>query len=347
MSIVIHQADLDSDQGVIVDMLRRYLSSAADDRHYKWLYKENPHGTARAWIARDTANQAVVGVAAAFPRCVFLKGESRLVWVFGDFCVSERYRSLGPAMQIQRALLAAAAAMPDLAGWYDFPSHNMAAVYKRLGLTEQGALIRMARLLRADRVVAQSYGHPGLARGAALLGNLWLALSIGVKSIDRTISVQSHVGSFTAEFTDLAEVAGSQYGACTNRSADYLNWRFLENPHNRYECLVARKSGRLCGYLLFTWNAEDAILIDLFGIKQESILDSLLSTLAKELRRRGVMTISAPVVEGHPWRGLLMRAGYRDREHSPFVTCPGTGTLAQGFEGPRGAWHFMHGDRDS
>lgn len=347
MAIVIYPANLDSDQGMIVDMLRRYLLPAANDRHYKWLYKNNPHGIAHVWIARDTVSQGVIGMAAAFPRCVFVGGKSRLVWVFGDFCVSERYRSLGPAMQIQRALLAAAAAVPDLAGWYDFPSQNMAAVYKRLGVTEQGALIRMARLLRADRVVARSYGHSGLARGAVLLGNLWLAFSIEAKSIDRAISVQSHVGAFTAEFTDLAEVAGSQYGLCINRSADYLNWRFLEDPHNRYECLVARKSGRLCGYLLYTRNAEDAILIDLFGIKQESILDSLLSALAKELRRSGVMTISAPVVEGHPWRGLLMQAGYRDRERSPFVACPGTGALAQGFEGPRGAWHFMQGDRDS
>lgn len=347
MPIVVCQADLDADREVIVEALRRYLTPRANGQRYDWLYRGNPHGSARAWIARDTTNGALVGVAAAFPRRLLLRGVPQLAWVLGDFCISEHYRSLGPAVQLQRALLEAVAEEPGLAGWYDFPSQSMAAVYKRLGVTEQASLIRMAQPLRVDRVLAHAFGNALLARWMAPIGNLWLALGIQLNGIGGSVSIEAHIGKFGDEFTSLAREASPSYDACIERSADYLNWRFAENPLERYECLVARKAGRLTGYALFTHTAEDAILVDLFGIKQEPILGRLLGFLAKELQKRGVETISASIVEGHPWRNVLLQAGYRVREVSPFVVCPGPSSSAHVFKAPQGSWYLMHGDRDS
>ncbi len=347
MRIVVHPADLEADREVIVETLRRYLTPRASARRYDWLYRDNPHGRARAWIARDTTNETLVGVAAAFPRRVILSGVPHLAWVLGDFCVSERYRSLGPALQLQRALLVAAAEEQGLAGWYDFPSQNMAAVYKRLGVLEQASLIRMAQPLRVDRALALALGNTQLARWMAPIGNLWLALGVQLKGAGASVSIEAHIGKFGDEFTRLACEASPSYDACIERSAEYLNWRFAENPLERYECLVAREFGRLTGYALFTHTAEDAILVDLFGLKQESILGGLLRGLAKVLQKRRVETISAPIVEGHPWRNVLLQAGYRVREASPFVVCPGPSSPAPMFKAPQGSWYLMHGDRDS
>ena len=347
MPIVVSHADLDADREVIVEALRRHLTPKANGQRYDWLYRRNPHGKARGWIARDTTSGTFVGVAAAFPRRLLLRGAPQLAWVLGDFCISEHYRSLGPAVQLQRALLAAVAEEPGLAGWYDFPSHSMAAVYKRLGVIEQASLVRMAQPLRVDRVLAHALGSTLLARWLAPIGNIWLAVGVQRKGIDASVSIEFHIGKFGDEFTSLAREASPSYDACIERSAEYLNWRFAENPLERYECLVAREAGRLTGYAIFTHNAEDAILVDLFGIKQESIFGRLLGFLAKHLQKRGAATISAPIVEGHPWRNVLQEAGYRVRETSPFVVCPGTSSTAQVFKTPRGPWYLMHGDRDS
>ena len=347
MPIVVRPADLDADREVIVETLRRYISPRANERRYDWLYRDNPHGRARAWIARDTTNGAIVGVAAAFPRRLLLRGVPQRAWVLGDFCISEHYRSLGPAVQLQRALLEAVAEERGLAGWYDFPSQNMAAVYKRLGVKEQASLVRMAKPLRVDRVLAQALGNAQLARWIAPIGNLWLAMGVQINGTGASVSIEAHIGKFGDEFTSLAREASPSYDACIERSAEYLNWRFAENPLEQYECLVARKVGRLTGYALFTHTAEDAILIDLFGIKQESIIEGLLGSLAKKLQKRRVVTISAPIAEGHPWRDVFLQAGYRVREVSPFVVCPGPASPAQVFKEPRGLWYLMHGDRDS
>ena len=322
----------------------RSLTPHSDERRFEWLYKRNPHGEARAWIAEDT-NGTVAGVAAAFPRRLLINGEPRLAWVLGDFCIRAHYRSLGPAVQLQRAVLDAAQGATGLAGYYDFPSRQMAAVYKRMGVKEEGALIRMAKALRADRSLA-ALGGRGLATILSPIANLGLALAVHLNGVDRSLSVEPHTGRFGGDFDELVREAGGAYDACIERSADYLNWRYADHPSERYECVVARKAGRVCGYAVFSCAAEDAILFDLFSVKLECIPDGLLRRLAKELWRRGVLTISAPVVEGHPWMSALARAGFRARETSPFVVAPGP-SPDQIFKDPRAPWHFMQGDRDS
>ena len=343
MTVTVRPADCESDRSIIITMLRS-LSPHSDERRFDWLYKQNPHGPAQAWIAEDRGK--AIGIAAAFPRRLLVRGDIRSVWVLGDFYIDPTYRSLGPAIQLQRAVLNAVQDATVLAGFYDFPSRPMAAVYKRIGIREEGALIRMAKPLRADRVLTAFCG-PMLSAMLNPLVNAGLAVDVQLTGTDSAFSVQAHTGRFGREFDGLVQEAGASYAACIERSADYLNWRYADHPSERYECLVARRSGRLCGYLIFSCAARDAILFDVFSLNLESIPYGLLGRLAKELWKRGVFTISASVVEGHPWRSTLKRAGFRVRESSPFIVSPSPMERDPLFKEPGAAWYFMQGDRDS
>lgn len=57
------------------------------------------------------------------------------------------------------------------------------------------------------------------------------------------LSVSLHDGRFGEEFSDLARKVGNRCGACVQRTADYLNWRYLANPLYSYEVLAARRDG--------------------------------------------------------------------------------------------------------
>jgi hypothetical protein len=232
------------------------------------------------------------------------------------------------------------------AGWYDFPSREMAAVYRRMGLGHQGAMIRMAKPLLLDRLL-RTRGGPWMGRIARPFANAALAWSSSAGGKDPSIRVEPHVGQFSTEFDGLMQDASVSYEACIERSATFLNWRYAEHPIERCECFVARRSGRLSGYVIFTASAEDAILVDLFCLKLESIPDALLRYVATELRRRGIQTISVPIVEGHPWMDALRNAGFRPRETGPFVVEPGVARHHAMFQNARAPWHFMQGDRDS
>jgi len=82
-------------------------------------------------------------------------GKEKRGWVLGDFCFGERFRSLGPALQLQRACLESLAQEPN-AFTYDFPSQSMMAIYKRIGIAQSGSLVRWPSLLKRKAKLKRS-----------------------------------------------------------------------------------------------------------------------------------------------------------------------------------------------
>src|SRR5262249_39877028 len=143
MMIVVHPADLLSDREIIVQTLLRYLTQQSDQRRFEWLYTASPQGQARAWLATDGDSDSVIGAAAAFPRYFYSGNDEMLGWVLGDFCLDPQYRSLGPALKLQRACVGLVEENQGVF-CYDFPSASMVAVYRRMGLRMTGQILRLA-----------------------------------------------------------------------------------------------------------------------------------------------------------------------------------------------------------
>jgi hypothetical protein len=341
----IRRGDLNMDREILIDALSRYLNPAADARRFDWLYKDNPHGEAQVWMAVDRENGAVVGSAAAFPRRLYIDSQERLVWVLGDFCINSEYRSLGPALQLQRACLAAVDS-GKVAFCYDFPSVGMMAIYKRLGVSPFARVLRLARPLRIDRQVEAVIKSPIIASSMAAVGNLLLAAKDFQPLKSGNLTVTLHDGECGEEFSVIARRIGDRYGVCVQRSAEYLNWRYLANTYCAYEIMTARRNGDLFGYAVIAQNQKEYIIADLFGIDSAEIIQRLVKEVVKLGHARSVHTVSVPLVESHPWVTLFHGLGFRDRESNPMVLyVPKRNYLTKALENSR--WFIMHGDRDS
>ena len=348
MAIAVREADIKSDRDLLVDTLRRFLNPLADRRRFDWLYCNSPHGSARSWLALESNDDSIVGVASAFPRRVHIGENEELAWVLGDFCINNEYRSLGPALKLQRSCLEAISSNGG-AFCYDLPNPGMAAVYKRLRIEPFGNMIRLARPLRIDGSIARIVrNNTTLARTLSTAGNCLIRLrDCLVKRTNKKLAIALHRGEFGDEFTGLAREVGSRYGICTHRSAEYLNWRYLSNTYCRYQILTAHREGSLVAYAICNELEGNAILADLFGIDDPGVIVPLIEELVTMLRRQNVSTLSAPMFESHPWLPLLERAGFWRRESAPVMLYPMSrkGQAGGRFEG-RG-WFLVHSDRDS
>ena len=341
--ISIRQANLESDRGLLIDAIRRFLSPQSDEQRFDWLYRKGPHGRASAWIATDGVNGPLVGAAAAFPRRMYADNASKVGCVLGDFFVAPEYRSLGPAVQLQRACLGSVAPQAFALG-YDFPAAVMLPVYKRLAKSPEDKLVRLAKPLRADRKIRERVKVPLLAGGLALATNAVL------KSLDRS-STNGHGceislldGPCSDEFTALASAIGSQHGVCTERSGEYLNWRFRDHYSRHYDLLTARRQNRLLAYLAYTQDSEDAEIVDLFGVNEPAVLLALIAAAIARLRANKIVTLSAPLLASHPWVPLFQKLGFRERDSCPVIThrASNGNSLANGQH-----WFLMQGDRES
>jgi RimJ/RimL family protein N-acetyltransferase len=346
MNISIRPADLDADRNLVVETLRRHLNPSFDHTRFDWLYRYNPYGPGRSWIALDTDDQTVVGVASAFPRRFYTQRGEEIGWVLGDFCVNDQYRSLGPALQLQRACLEEIGA--GTSGFcYDFPSVRMMAIYKRLGVTPYGHLVRLTKLLRVDRKIKEIVKPTILARWVSLVGNSLLEFQLKrLEKNNERLNVAIHAGDCSEEFSFLARWIGNQYGACVQRSAEYLNWRYLNNPLTQYEVLTARTREALVAYAVFTQAGENGLVTDLFGIDDSIILRCIVNHVIVILWQRGVTAVNVALLESHPWMKIFTSLGFKARESLPIIIY-GSASAIQPNTTAEVQWFLMQGDRDS
>jgi GNAT superfamily N-acetyltransferase len=344
MSVQVRPANLVGERVALIELFRRLLTPESDEKRFEWLYRASPHGTARVWVACESSDGAVIGAAAAFPRRISFRGQERLGWVLGDFCIDERYRSLGPAVQLQRACLDVAAATPGTF-CYDFPSKGMMAIYKRLGIGPAGTLVRWAKPLHATRKIESVVRSRSLAKALGVPAEIALAQR-GWKG-DRTAgTLQLHEGACGEEFDALNARVCQQPGIFSVRTAEHLNWRYLAHPSAKHEVLTARRGGVLIGYAIFTQQGDEARVVDLCSADEPSLIALLLAGVVRQVRPRGVATVSMNAGDSHPWNAVFERAGFKRREASPVVTyAPGEPLLFSSEQ--LAAWYLMQGERDS
>jgi Acetyltransferase (GNAT) domain len=343
MALTIVRARLDSDRDLLIETVRRLLNPDFNAARFDWLYSNNPHGAARGWLAIDSAR--VVGMAAAFPRWFYVDGSEVCCWVLGDFCLDSKYRSLGPALQLQRACLHVVEEnQPTLC--YDFPSAPMAAIYRRLGFDMTGKLLRLALPLRIDRKVKEKIRNCAAQRLLSSLGNAVLKARLPKGPVGDALEMVAQSGACGKEFTALADAQSGKLGIFLSRSADYLNWRYVNNPLADYQIITARRQGRLKGYAVWREEGPDASVVDLFGEDNPAIIKALLAGVVGHVRDRGVATLSLWLSDSHPWLWSCQEFGFQPRDAVPMVCVPGT-VLANSEKVRHANWFLMQGDRDS
>lgn len=344
MSTLIRRAELESERVALIRFLSSYLSPDADERRYNWLYCESPHGKAVAWVADDQVESKIAGLSAAFPRQMYRHGEEATGYVLGDFCIHPHFRSLGPALALQRKTL------EDLSRLgksfvYDFPSQSMLAIYKRLGCDPNGRVIRYAKPLRAGRKLERLLPGKKAARALAVPVNFALRLKDLARKRRAPCTIAPESGPCSGEFTEASRQWSRRIGICTARTADYLNWRFFRHPRKHYRMLTARASGELRGYLIYEVSAADAVISDLMAA-DDAIYEALLCEAVFELRDQRLDTLSAPLPAAHPARAVFAKWGFRERETSPLVLLH-TVDRARFRNEPVEDWYLLHGDRES
>lgn len=343
MPVRIRRANLDGDRSALIEILRRYLTPLSDAQRFEWLYCRGPYGRAVSWVACDPSTNEIIGAAAAFPRKVYSNGEEKLGAVLGDFCMTEKYRSLGPSLQLQRACLAVVEEHP-FEFLYDFPSESMMAVYKRLGLQRTGTLVRWAKPLQVEKKVESILHSETLAGGVGFFLNAALARR-GWKGDKYTCEIELHQGLCGEEFDKLGAQLRPRAGVQTARSAAYLNWRYLQHPHTAHEILKATRNGVLLGYIVYTKDPDDASVVDLDCI-EAAVVARLLAAAVDRLRSVGATTVSLNAANTHPWSSVFERAGFRTRERAPIIIYfrSSARSIADNLQAK---WYAMRGERDS
>ena len=338
MSIAIVEANLEQDLEKMRATLNANRTREATAERFRWLYVSNPDGRARAWLAVDEATGDTAGFTAVFPRRIRPAGTATPVtaWNCGDFSIHQRYRVGGVAVKLRRAAREGVD-RGDSPFLYAHPNDRMLPVHMRVGHRALAQMVRYGKVLRANT-------------GMPLLDDISSGL-LRLTGVDLFVGRSTEVELATSwpapsELDALDERVGERLGTALVRDAAYLAWRFHRNPFESVEMLLARRGGRLCGYLAFVVKGGNCLVKDWLADSRAD-RDALFASLLNELRRRRVARVSVIALETHPDLPRLRQFGFSKRpDSSTAVVYSAEGYPAKGAVLDPAAWYMTVGDRD-
>jgi hypothetical protein len=283
---------------------------------YAWLHEHNPAGAGAVWLARDAGGRPV-GTAAVHARKIVVDGRVYLAGLATNFAVEPQARAFGPALALQRAVVAACEA-GEFAFIYGFPNRAAKSVFERLGYSP-GRTRRLARLLRS-----RPYLERAGRTATVLAGPLDVVMRLAAReSWSRRGARLEPVAAFDGAYDRFWDRVRAGHSVVAERDAEFMNWRYADWPSRRYDLAVLRR-GREIAATVVSYAIDDVVYIaELFALDRPA-LDAALAPFLRAHRRTGASAVSIILLGDMPWAGRLGTYGFRlrDCERSLMIHVP-------------------------
>ena len=278
---------------------------------FEWFYRAAPDG-AQLQVLRPGPDGEIVGTAGVGWRRMRIGERPLRGGLLADMAVLAAHRTLGPAMQLQRAASERALAAGDLV--YGFPNANAVPVVKRLGYVHIGDMVLCVRALRHAPYLERRLSRP-LAR---VLGRI-VDGAFAVHDLLRN----AHRGRLHADWSrtplDLPHPRWSHPGMLEGvRDRTVLEWRFAHSPLAVFRFLYLRHRADAPPAAWFVCHRDgDVLRIADFGFKAGAAVSHCIARLAQVALAEGCSSLALECCLPEQERVALLRSGFRPRQRRP------------------------------
>jgi len=330
MKLAVRRVSPVDERHELLDLLQRNLG-VSQSGIFEWQYTMNPAGPPWCWFAYVDNCPTAVAMASLFPRHMYVDGNAVRCGQVTHFVIDTAYRSLGPALQVQKATFEPVDS-GELSFCYDCPPHDRGmSTFQRLGMSPSCEVTRYALPLRSDEYFYKRFGKRAWTKRLAGAANLLLRTRTRFRSVP-AVEIVEHKGSFGEEFSALDQRVSSSGMIRASRSATDLQWRYKQDPgaaktedknedKNKdrtveYRVLLARRSGELLAFLVIVLNRAEstAHILDLFGVQVPLVGPALLEAAVALCRSAGTYSLYGFCSEQTELEALFRDTGFRPRE---------------------------------
>lgn len=338
MGIEIREADVLRDLPLMRQTHNANRERPASVERFEWLYLHNPDGPARAWFAFDDRTGDLAGFTAVFPRRIRVRGTgvNVLAWNCGDFSINRPYRIGGAAVKLRRAAREAVD-RGEISFLYAHPNDGMLPVHLRVGHSRLAQMVRFSKPLRLKMPPPISSLSSAALR---VMSGEWMAS--GGDEVERA---REPLGP---ELDALCDDMLPTLGTALVRDCKYVDWRFRRCPR-QMEILVARRAGRLTGYLAWMEKEPGTASVQDWLAADATAWNSLMHGLLRGARGRQMNAVSVILLETNPDIPRFRRFGFVRRvgrgDSTAVCYAPEACAYRSAVVEP-GAWFMTNGDRD-
>ena len=284
----------------------------ADSRRFP-CYFNNPSEPGAIWVLR-TESGNIVGTGGLHTNRLLIDGRSHRAGHAVNLAIDPRYRTAGPAVQLQRAVLehARRSGHSLVCGVTDRAAGvQLRAGYKRIGTIEQ-----WVKVLRTERTLQKHLKLRALSRCAAI------GLDFGLWAVSPEARHRRPSGwqvelpeNFDDRFDRLWDRAAPQFPIATVRSSEFLEWRFRDCCDDHFQILgLCDVNRELAGYVIYRQQGPTVQLSDLLFARPQD-LDILIIETLRHLRRLqpAVHTVYMPYFGNNLISTALRNNGFLQR----------------------------------
>ncbi len=311
MAFNLTEVSTDEDRFEVFSLWQRNLPLLKENR-ISWFYDQNPSGRSFTLLARKD-NKDVVGSGSYMVRSIKLGKEEVLISVAVDFSIDEKYRLFGPAVSIQRTLFDLIKNNDALTGGLAFPNKSGQGVVKRVGYKLLGNAEFWSKSLTIRRYLDKKITNGLVSR------LLSIVIDSGLKFID--LLTKSRIPSglyfsepekFDSKIDDMWEIGKLEYDITPIRNHVYLNWRYSDNPSDKYYILqLNNQKNEVVGYVIYKEVKDYFEIVDLFSSCSVDIYIYLLQKMISKSREELKSAVCLNFIGNNEFKTALKKAGFR------------------------------------
>lgn len=273
------------DEAAILNLFRQAFGQEMRLDVWRWRFLDNPADAGRTFIHLMWDGQVLAGHYAVSPVRMRLAGEQALAALSMTTMTHPAYSGRGVFTALARSVYSALAGAGYRLVW-GFPNENSHYGFvRKLGWVDvyQVPMLRARLLARRMPVRPSPHVRP--------------------------------IAAFDQQFDDLFSQSLRQFPNCVVRSADHLNWRYLQHPLRPYQALGLWDGHRALGYVVckFFNPKEGGLqgdLVDLVLPTDDEAAVELLGHACHVLAEGGALAVNLWLSPHHPVHGLLEKWGF-------------------------------------
>lgn len=295
------------------DLLSRLWADSLielDARRVQWSYENNPHGKACLWLLRDPLAKNYCGTCAVLPRIFKIKDQEVKVGITADFSIQKQYRTLGPALKLQRSIVGS----EEFEFLIGLPNKQSASVQLRAGFKTLGNFSRYVKVFGLNQLLKEQmkpYFLTCLNLPATVFFRL-TSLLAKLRLVTKNIERGDIYTEFSKEFDIFLSKTKFNFSFSVKRDHQYLQWRFCENPYVSYNIFVHKENGLedLAGYAVFFVRDNIAFIDDILAKDIPDAFKRLMMSFIKYCLSQSYDAVSLKLVADSRFTNILKKLGF-------------------------------------
>lgn len=295
-----------------MDLYTTVFNELTDLTYWLWKYKENPVGSMR-YVAEDGKKRIAGHYGLVFQR---IKIGDKIVTGSQavDAMTRRDFQRQGIFVELGKEILSRAG---DAGIFLTFGFPNKAALpgHRKVGWVEICEVPVLLKPLNIESIMVKYIKSLTLLKISSVIARILLNLVRQRRRMQlERLSVKS-TSRFSDQISEFWSRAACYYRIIQVRDREFLNWRFVRNPHRRYTILLAQRNATIVGYAILgemiVHGIRGGAIVDILTYPdEEQISEFLISQAIERFKKKGVGYVGCMMRRGSKHFRALKKQGF-------------------------------------